>query len=82
MLSMKQHLPRIKRYFRENLGAPFVIGFQVLLLVAAGFLVLGNSALANEVAVYAYYSLVAGVVLQLISFVRQGKEAEKKGSGG
>jgi hypothetical protein len=30
----------------------------------------GNEAVANEVAVYAYYSLVVGVVLQLAAFIR------------
>ena len=78
MFSVKRFLPGVKRYLRENLGAPFVIGFQVLLLVAAGLLVAGTSALANEVAVYAYYLLVIGVVLQLASFVRsRGEDSEQ-----
>lgn len=34
---------------------------------------------ANEVAVYAYYLLVAGVVLQLISFLRHGEAPEENG---
>ena len=73
--SISGFLPRVKRYFRENLGAPFVIGFQVLLLTVAGLLSVGNSALANDVAVCAYYLLVTGVVLQLVSYVRsRGKE--------
>ena len=70
------------RYFRdhkENLGAPFVVGFQVLLLVCAGLLVQGDSGLANEVAVYAYCLLVAGVVLQLISFVLCGEKKDNEG---
>jgi len=66
-----------KRYFRENLGAPFVIAFQVMLLLCAFLLIRGYSALANEVAVYAYYSLVVGVVLQLICFMKyREKSAE------
>jgi len=65
---------KIKRYFKDNLGAPFVICFQVLLLSCAGLLIQGNSALANELAIYAFYSLVIGVVLQLISYVRYNKE--------
>ncbi len=64
---------RVKRYLGENWGAPFVVGFQLLLLVCAGLLVRGDSTLANEFAVYAYYMLVMGVVLQLVSFVRHGK---------
>jgi len=77
MFSIKQFLPRVKRYFRENLGAPFIIMFQVLLLVCAGLLVVGNAELANGVATGAYFSLVIGVVLQLISFLRHGEEAEE-----
>jgi len=73
-LLLHDFLPKVKRYFRENLGAPFVIGFQVLLVVAAGLLAVGNSAWASEVAVYAYYLLVVGVVLQLFSFVRSRGE--------
>jgi hypothetical protein len=68
---------RLREYFRENLGAPFVVGFQVLLLVCAGLLIQGDSGLANEVAVYAYSLLVAGSVLQLGSFVRRGEEVEE-----
>jgi len=59
------------RYFRENPGAVFIIGFQVLLVSAAVFLIVGDSVLANEVAVYSYYSLVIGVVLQVASVVRK-----------
>ncbi|MDW8045477.1 MAG: hypothetical protein RMJ31_06890 [Nitrososphaerota archaeon] len=65
---------KIKRsrilYFRENPGAVFIIGFQILLIYAAGALINGETSLANEVAIYAYYSLVVGVVLQLIAFIR------------
>lgn len=75
---MKQFLLRVKRYFMENLGAPFVIGFQILLLTCAGLVIQGNSSLANEVAIYAYYSLVIGVFLQLISFLRHGKLEQEK----
>ena len=60
-------------YLRENWGAPFVVGFQVLLLSCAGLLIQGNSGLADEVAVYAYYLLVVGVVLQLVSYLRYGR---------
>lgn len=73
---------RVLRYFRENLGAPFVVGFQALLLACAGLLVQGDSGLANEVAVYAYYLLVAGVVLQLVSFVWHQKESKREDNEG
>lgn len=73
MFSMKQYIPRIERYLRNNPGACFIIGFQILLLVCAGLLILGNSVWAEGVAVVAYFSLVIGVVVQLISFLRHGE---------
>jgi heme/copper-type cytochrome/quinol oxidase subunit 4 len=75
---MKRFLLRAKEYFRENLGAPFVIGFQILLLTCAGLLVIGNSALANDLAVAAYFSLVIGVVLQFVSFLKHGENEQGK----
>ena len=67
-------LAKMKGYFVENWGAPFVIGFMVLLIVAAGSLAIGLGSLANEVAIYAYYALVAGVVLQLVCFLKYGEK--------
>jgi hypothetical protein len=57
-------------YLTENWGAPFIVAFMILLTVSAGMLASGNEAVANEVAIYAYYSLVVGVVLQLAAFIR------------
>ena len=73
------NVTRIVRYFRKNFGAPFVIIFQLLLLVCAVLLIRGYSNLANEVATYAYYSLVIGVVLQLVSFLRHRDGVEETG---
>ena len=61
---------RLKSYLKENWGAPFIIGFMILLILAAAYLSVGNEAFADELAVYAYYSLVIGVILQLISLKR------------
>ena len=58
---------RVINYFKENLGAPFIIGFMTLLTSAAIYLSLGDEAFAEKLAEYAYYSLVIGVILQLIS---------------
>jgi hypothetical protein len=68
---------KAKQYVRGNWGAPFIIAFMALLIVCAGTLAYGNEALANEVAVYAYYSLVAGVVLQLAAFIRDERRKGK-----
>jgi hypothetical protein len=64
----------VRGYVRENWGAPFVVVFMVLLMVAAVSLLMDFAVLANKVAVYAYYALVAGVVLQLVCFLRYRKE--------
>lgn len=76
MFSMRQFLQKVKKHFRENLGVPFIITFQMLLLVCASLLIVGNVSLANGVATGAYFSLVIGVVLQLISFLKHGKDGE------
>lgn len=61
---------RAKRFLRENPGAVFVLGFQVLLVMCAVLLVSGLSFLAEGLAVAAYFLLMIGVVLQLVSFLR------------
>jgi len=58
------------KYFRQNPGALFIIVFQLLLSACAILLIGGYSSLADDVAVYAYYSLVVGVLLQLVSFIK------------
>jgi uncharacterized integral membrane protein len=60
-------------YLRENWGAPFIIAFMVMLMAAAGYLCCGLESIANDIAVYAYYSLVIGVVLQLICYLKYGE---------
>jgi heme/copper-type cytochrome/quinol oxidase subunit 4 len=64
---------KIKAYVKENWGSPFILAFMVLLLSAAVFLSAGLSNQADVVAVYAYYALVAGVVLQLVCFLKPKK---------
>ena len=61
---------KTKGYVKENWGSPFIVGFIFLLLTAAVLLSVGSSYWAEEVAVYAYYSLVAGVVLQLVCYLK------------
>jgi heme/copper-type cytochrome/quinol oxidase subunit 4 len=68
--SLSTFFVRAKRFFRENPGAVFVLGFQILLATCAVLLVSGLSFLAEGVAVVAYFLLVVGVVLQLVCFLR------------
>lgn len=69
---------RIKNYTRENWGAPFIVSFMLLLFGAAFTLSLELSALANEVAIYAYYALVVGIVLQIVCFLKNDKRNRGK----
>lgn len=64
---------RVKGYVRENWGSPFVVGFIFLLLSAATLLSLGISYWAEQIAVYAYYGLIIGVVLQIVCYVKYKK---------
>lgn len=67
---VKGFTSRGKRYVRENWGAPFIVGFILLLVVAAVSMATGLDALADNAATYAYYALIAGVVLQLVCFLK------------
>ena len=76
-MSLKQFRVRLfsflswmKRFFRENPGAVFVLGFEVVLVACAVLLVAGLASLAESLAVVGYFLLVAGVVVQLVWFVR------------
>jgi len=66
----------LRSYFRVNWGAPFIIVFMILLLIAAGNLAYGFEDAANSLAIYAYYALVLGVVLQLICYLKYGGDRD------
>ncbi|MHB2036690.1 MAG: hypothetical protein ACYCPW_08120 [Nitrososphaerales archaeon] len=65
-------------YLRTNWGAPFVLAFIVLLIASAALLGAGRSSTANSIAVYAFYALVLGVVLQIASYIRYGESEQKE----
>ncbi len=68
---------RVKGYVRENWGSPFVVGFIFLLLSAATLLSLDISYWAEQVAIYAYYALVIGVVLQIVCYIKYKKVSDE-----
>jgi hypothetical protein len=81
MLSSRSKLARAKRlmlgvmkYFRERSGSPFILGFEILLLVCAGLILTGNLLLANGLAVFAYYLLLIGVALQFFAFIKEQRK--------
>jgi hypothetical protein len=65
---------RLYSYIRENWGSLFIIAFMILLLAAAGALINNLEALANEIAIYAYYSLCIGIFLQFICFLKYSEK--------
>ncbi|MCW4047210.1 MAG: hypothetical protein NWE99_06575 [Candidatus Bathyarchaeota archaeon] len=67
---------RVKAYVGENWGAPFIIGFMLFLIIAAASLLMGLSVLANELAVYAYYALIVGVVSQVACYLKSRQQEE------
>jgi hypothetical protein len=68
---------KVKGYVKENWGSPFIVGFMLLLLIAAVSLPAGLSSLADALAIYAFYALVAGVVLQLVCFLKYQKKVSE-----
>jgi len=69
---------KIKRNLRQNWGFPFILLFQALILLSGGFLIQGDSALANTIVTYSYFSLVVGIALQLTSFLMNGRRKQKE----
>jgi hypothetical protein len=55
-------------YFRANWEFPFIAGFLLFLFSSAILLAAEKAYLAEQIANFAYFSLIAGVVLQLICF--------------
>lgn len=65
---------KVNGYIKQNWGSPFIVGFMLLLVVAAVSLSAGLASFADNVAVLAYHTLVAGVLLQIVSlFKYRGK---------
>ncbi|MGC8558407.1 MAG: hypothetical protein ACP5NC_05375 [Nitrososphaeria archaeon] len=64
--------PRARSYLRENMGAPFIIAFVVLLLSAAIMFSLNDAYWANLLSEYAYFAILIGVILQAVS-LKTGK---------
>jgi hypothetical protein len=74
--SFKQVQRVVRQYAKGNWSFPFIGGFIVLLFTAAVLLAAGWASVAEVAAACAYFSIVIGVVLQLICL---GKNREKNG---
>jgi len=75
----------LESYFKANPGTPFILAFMVLLVSAAVLLLEGKSVEANLTGVYAFYSIVLGIIFQLGVIVREGmkhsRSSDDKPSG-
>jgi hypothetical protein len=65
----------IEEHTKENWGAPFVICFMLFLAPAAVSLSYGWSSLTNEIAFFAFYTLVTGLFLQITCFLRNARKS-------
>ena len=72
---------RVKEYVRESWGAPFIVAFMLLLVVAAASLSMGLVDLANGAAIAGYYALVVGVILQVVCFMKYNKRNSEENYG-
>jgi hypothetical protein len=66
---------KLFRYLLENPGADFVAAF-ILALIVIAFVYPFDRDIAEKVANFAFFSLVAGVVLQALSLGRKEAETE------
>jgi hypothetical protein len=71
---METKLNQLKDYFKANPGTPFVLGFMVLLVSAGTLLAIGRSNEADNVANYAFYSLVLGIAIQVGVVIRESRK--------
>jgi hypothetical protein len=67
----KQIREQTLRYVKGNWGFPFITAFLILLFAAAlQNIVAGEASLAELTAIFAYFALALGVVLQLVYFIK------------
>jgi hypothetical protein len=67
---------KLKRYSIENWGFPFISTFLILLLASAVLLAADLASVGDLTAIVAYFSLLVGVILEIICFSRNRKNTE------
>ncbi len=75
----KKMLAKLKSFSIENWGFPFISLFLIFLFVSAVLVATGSAdliSLADKTAISAYFSLLVGVILQIICFSKKRKPAE------
>ncbi|MFI5421440.1 MAG: hypothetical protein ACHQ1H_10785 [Nitrososphaerales archaeon] len=70
-------MPLLRRtlfFFRYNWGAIFILAFMSLIVASAAYLSLGYASDSNICATFGFYFLVAGVLLQIASYLVYGNK--------
>ena len=68
----------VMSYLKGNMGAPFVGAFIIILSVIIISLAIGKGEGIDEMLTYAYYLLVIGIILQLITYLRHSWKKDTK----
>jgi hypothetical protein len=69
-------IENLRTYIVRNWGAPFIIAFAILIVISGILSVSGSAEIAGVLAVYSYYALAIGIVLQGLSYVKYGEQKE------
>lgn len=77
----KKMAAKLKRLSIENWGFPFISMFLMLLIASAVLVAAGLGSVADIPATLAYFSLLVGVILQVICFSKNRKNAKPVLSG-
>jgi hypothetical protein len=72
----KKMVANLKRFSIENWGFPFISMFLILLFASAVLLAASLAYVADITATLAYFSLLVGVILQIICFSKNCKNGE------
>ena len=67
---------RTFKFIGSNLGAPFIVIFLIMLITAGVGLPLGKVMLANQLAFYSFFALIAGILLQVISYLKGNRQRD------
>ena len=76
MVQMVTTKSRISSYIRENPGADFIAAFIVTLIIVA-LIYPFTEDIANELTNFAFFSLVAGVILQVLALRNRREKSER-----
>ncbi len=78
---VRPYLRQISKYLQIiDIPGLFIVAFMALLISAAIHLAIGKEARANQLATYAYYCLVIGVIGRLIELIYQERKERKRRS--